>query len=110
MKRMFRLGNFVNDIPLKTKFFLFLSLVYSPILVVNLIFMDRMSELIREREEQNLDISMERARKDIHNFIDGGVAVSHALSTDKTLYEMLDREYESQLDFYETFDERSGIG
>ena len=47
---------------------------------------------------------MERARKDIHNFIDGGVAVSHALSTDKTLYEMLDREYESQLDFYETFD------
>ena len=50
MKRMFRLGNFVNDIPLKTKFFLFLSLVYClPILVVNLIFMDRMSELIRER-------------------------------------------------------------
>jgi|GEM_PF-99083 len=107
MKRMFRLGNFVNDIPLKTKFFLiFVIGVLLPILVVNLIFMDRMSELIREREEQNLDISMERARKDIHNFIDGGVAVSHALSTDKTLYEMLDREYESQLDFYETFDEQ----
>ena len=64
MKRMFRLGNFVNDIPLKTKFFLiFVIGVLLPILVVNLIFMDRMSELIREREEQNLDISMERARK-----------------------------------------------
>ncbi|GAE08269.1 histidine kinase internal region [Paenibacillus sp. JCM 10914] len=107
MKRIWKQGNFVNDIPLKYKFFLiFVVGVLLPILVINILFSDRMSDLIREREEQNLDISMERARKDIHNFIDGGVAVSHALSTDKTLYEMLDREYASQLDFYDTFDEQ----
>ncbi|RCX16754.1 two-component system sensor histidine kinase YesM [Fontibacillus phaseoli] len=68
--------------------------------------MNRMSDLIKEREQQNLEISLERARKDIHDFMDGGVAVSHALNTDKTLYEMLDRTYQNPVDFYETFDEQ----
>ncbi|MEC0368815.1 sensor histidine kinase [Paenibacillus chibensis] len=107
LKRMFKLRSFVNDIPLNYKFFLiFFVGVLLPILVINLLVMDRMSTLIKAREEQNLEISLERARKDIHDFIDGGVAVSHALSTDKTLYEMLDREYKNQLDFYDTFDEQ----
>lgn len=107
LRRAFKLRSFVNDIPLKYKFFLiFFVGVLLPILVINLLVMDRMSTLIKAREEQNLEISMERARKDIHDFIDGGVAVSHALSTDKTLYEMLDRKYVNQLDFYDTFDEQ----
>ncbi|MGZ7442587.1 sensor histidine kinase [Paenibacillus sp. TH7-28] len=97
----------VNDIPLNYKFLLiYLVGVLLPILVIILLFMTRMSDFIMEREEQNLEISMERARKDIHDFIDGGVAVSHALNTDKALYEMLDREYSGQLDFYATFDEQ----
>lgn len=97
----------VNDIPLNYKFLLiYLVGVLVPILVIILLFMTRMSDFIMEREEQNLEISMERARKDIHDFIDGGVAVSHALNTDKALYEMLDREYSGQLDFYATFDEQ----
>lgn len=107
LKRKFKLRKFVNDIPLNYKFFLiFFVGVLLPIIVIHLLVMDRMSELIKAREEQNLEISLERARKDIHDFIDGGVAVSHALNTDKTLYEMLDREYKDQLDFYETFDEQ----
>ncbi|MGN7358229.1 cache domain-containing sensor histidine kinase [Paenibacillus sp. SAF-054] len=107
LKRKLKLRSFVNDIPLNYKFFLiFFVGVLLPIVVINLLVMDRMAGLIKAREEQNLEISMERARKDIHDFIDGGVAVSHALSTDKTLYEMLDREYANQLDFYEMFDEQ----
>ncbi|KAG2865075.1 hypothetical protein PC115_g25532, partial [Phytophthora cactorum] len=65
-----------------------------------------MSGLIKEREEQNLQISLERARKDIHTMIDGGIAVSHALITDKLLSESMDRVYNGQLDFYNTFDEQ----
>ncbi len=107
LKKKFKLRSFVNDIPLNYKFFLiFFVGVLLPIVVINLLVMDRMAGLIKAREEQNLEISMERARKDIHDFIDGGVAVSHALSTDKTLYEMLDREYANLLDFYEMFDEQ----
>ncbi|GIO86003.1 histidine kinase [Paenibacillus faecis] len=97
----------VNDIPLNYKFIvIYIVGVLLPIVVMNVLFMDRMSGLIREREEQNLEISLERARKDIHDFIEGGVAVSHALNTDKTLYEMLDRIYKDPPDFYAAFDEQ----
>ena len=103
----FRLRRIINDIPLNYKFLMILVIgVLLPIIIINLMFMDRMSDFIKAREEQNLDISLERARKDIHDYIDGGVAVSHALNTDKALNEMLDRTYEGQLDFYETFDEQ----
>ncbi len=106
-KRKTGFTKFVNDIPLNYKFFMiYIVGVLLPILLLNLLFMDRMSGLIREREDQNLEISLERARKDIHDFIDGGVAVSHALNTDKTLYEMLDRTYKDPLDFYAAFDEQ----
>lgn len=106
-KRKLGFTNIVNDIPLNHKFIMiYIVGVLLPIVVMNVLFMDRMSGLIREREEQNLEISLERARKDIHDFIEGGVAVSHALNTDKTLYEMLDRIYKDPPDFYAAFDEQ----
>ncbi|WP_410770452.1 sensor histidine kinase [Fontibacillus sp. BL9] len=107
LKRRFKFRKIVNDIPLNYKFILiYLVGVLLPIIIINLVVMNRMSDLIKEREQQNLEISLERARKDIHDFMDGGVAVSHALNTDKTLYEMLDRTYQNPVDFYETFDEQ----
>lgn len=107
MYKKFRLRGIVNDIPLNYKFMLIYVIgILLPIIVSNYMFMDRMSGLIKEREEQNLQISLERARKDIHTMIDGGVAVSHALITDKLLSESMDRQYSGQLDFYSTFDEQ----
>lgn len=107
LKRRFKFRKIVNDIPLNYKFILiYLIGVLLPIIIINLVVMNRMSDLIKAREQQNLEISLERARKDIHDFMDGGVAVSHALNTDKTLYEMMDRTYKSEVDFYETFDEQ----
>lgn len=107
MERRFRFRKIVNDIPLNYKFLLIYIIgVFLPIVVINIVFLDRMTGLIKDREEQNLQISLERARKDIHDFIEGGVAVSHALNTDKTLYENLDRSYGSAVEFYEMFDEQ----
>lgn len=107
LERKWKLRKIVNDIPLNFKFLLIFFIgVLLPIILLNLLFMDRMSDLIKSREEQNLEISLERARKDIHDYLDGGVAVSHALSRDKTLYEMLDQTYEDPLDFYTAFDEQ----
>lgn len=107
MFKKFRFRGIVNDIPLNYKFMLIYVVgILLPIIVINYLFMDRMSGLIKEREEQNLQISLERARKDIHTMIDGGIAVSHALITDKLLSESMDRLYDGQLDFYNTFDEQ----
>ncbi|ASA26093.1 sensor histidine kinase [Paenibacillus donghaensis] len=108
MKRKnLRFGSIVNNIPLNYKFSLiYIVGVLLPIIIINLVFLDRISDLIKSREQQNLEISLERARKDIHDFIEGGLAVSYALSNDKNLYEMLDRTYENGSDFYATFDEQ----
>lgn len=106
-KRKFRFGNIVNDIPLNYKFFLiYIVGVLLPIMIINLVFLGRITDLIKSREQQNLEISLERARKDIHDYIEGGVAVSYTLAADKNLYEMLDRPYKDSIEFYNTFDEQ----
>lgn len=95
----------INDVPLNQKFMMmFLLGVLVPILAVNLLFTERISEMIKSSEQQNLEISFERARKDIRDLIEGGVAVSHALATDKALYELLDHTYDNSLDFYAAYD------
>ncbi|MBU5670851.1 sensor histidine kinase [Paenibacillus brevis] len=107
MKKRFRFRTLINDIPLNYKFILIYVIgVLLPIMVINIVFLDEMTGIIKEREEQNLEISLERARKDIHDYIDGGVAVGHALSTDKMLYETLDRSYEGAIEFYEMFNDQ----
>ncbi|WP_042196206.1 sensor histidine kinase [Paenibacillus camerounensis] len=106
LKKKLRFNNIVNDIPLNYKFILiYIVGVLLPIMVINLVFLGRITDLIKSREEQNLEISLERARKDIHDFIEGGVAVSYTLSTDKNLYEMLDRPYKDSIEFYDAYDE-----
>ncbi|GIO42117.1 sensor histidine kinase [Paenibacillus apis] len=107
MRKRIRFRTLINDIPLNYKFILIYVIgVLLPIVVINIVFLGEMTGIIKEREEQNLEISLERARKDIHDFIDGGVAISHALNTDKMLYETLDRTYESPIEFYEIFDDQ----
>lgn len=106
-RKKFRFRKVVNDIPLNYKFSLIYVIgVLLPIIIINLVFLDRISDLIKSREQQNLEISLERARKDIHDFIEGGVAVSYTLSADKNLYELLERTYGNSIEFYDTFDEQ----
>lgn len=104
-RKKFRFRTIVNDIPLNYKFSLIYVIgVLLPIIIINLVFLDRISDLIKSREQQNLEISLERARKDIHDMIEGGVAVSYSLSSDKNLYELLERTYANPIDFYDVFD------
>lgn len=106
-RKKFRFRTIVNDIPLNYKFSLiYIIAVLLPIIIINLVFLDRISDLIKSREQQNLEISLERARKDIHDFIEGGVAVSYTLSSDKNLYELLERTYGDSIEFYDTFDDQ----
>lgn len=106
-RKKFRFKKIVNDIPLNYKFSLiYIVGVLLPIIIINLVFLDRITVLIKSREQQNLEISLERARKDIQDFIEGGVAVSYTLSSDKNLYELLERRYGNSSEFYDTFNEQ----
>jgi two-component system, sensor histidine kinase YesM len=104
VNRKFGLLSKVDDIPLTYKFlFIYLVCVLLPIIAINVLFLDRFSQNIKAREQQNLEISLDRAKKSVYENIEGGVAISNAVSTDRTLNEALDKIYESQVDFYEVY-------
>ncbi|WP_239613499.1 cache domain-containing sensor histidine kinase [Cohnella mopanensis] len=97
---------FVNNIPLNWKFTLiYLFCVLLPILTINVLFFRQMSENIQSREQNNLQMTIERAAKNATDMIEGGVTLSHSVATDRILYEMLDKEYADVVDFYESFNE-----
>ncbi|WP_372630151.1 sensor histidine kinase [Cohnella sp.] len=98
--------SFVNNIPLKWKFTLiYLMCVLVPILTINVLFFRQMSQHIQSREQNNLQMTIEQAAKKAMNMIEGGVTLSHSVATDRTLYEVLDKEYTDVVEFYDIFNE-----
>ncbi|WEK54591.1 MAG: sensor histidine kinase [Candidatus Cohnella colombiensis] len=94
----------VNDIPLTWKFVLiYLLCVMLPIVTINFIFYQKVSENIQAREENHLQMTLDRAAKKITDIIVGGVTLSHSVATDRSLYEDLDRSYTDLVEFYGTF-------
>lgn len=97
---------FVNNIPLKWKFTLiYLLCVLVPILTINVLFFQQMSDNVQSREQNNLQMTIERTAKKVMDMIDGGVTLSHSVATDRTLYELLDKNYPDIVDYYESFNE-----
>ncbi|MUT64698.1 sensor histidine kinase [Paenibacillus sp. NEAU-GSW1] len=104
MRRPIGWLSFVNNIPLNWKFTLiYLLCVLVPILTINVLFFQQVSENIQTREQNNRQMAIERAAKKAMDMIEGGVTLSHSVATDRTLYEALDKEYADIVDFYETF-------
>ncbi|CAM3222134.1 sensor histidine kinase [Paenibacillus lupini] len=94
----------INDIPLKYKFLLiYLLCVLLPIVTINLFFYQRNSEDIKIREQDNLRKSIERASGELLGMIDESVALSRSIGSDDSLYEVLDRTYDSPSDYYEVY-------
>ncbi|WP_274653863.1 sensor histidine kinase [Paenibacillus humicola] len=94
----------VNDIPLKYKFLLIYFLcVLLPIMTINLFFYQQNSANIRIREQDNLRKSIERASGELLGMIDESVALSHSIASDDSLYEALDRQYGSPVEYYDEY-------
>jgi len=97
--------NKVNDISLNIKFILiFVICLLMPMVCINAIFLNRYLEVVRNREERNYQISMERTKTDINALLEDGIAVSHSISTDTGLYDILDIQFANTLDYYFIFD------
>ncbi|WP_172193628.1 sensor histidine kinase [Saccharibacillus qingshengii] len=95
----------LNDIPLKRKFLLiYLLCVLLPIMSINLFFYARTSADIEIRERENLRRSVERAGGELLGMIDESVALSRSIAADDSLYEALDRTYDSPSDYYTMYD------
>ncbi len=97
---MRRLGS-VNDIPLTWKFTLiYLLCVLIPIISINALFYHNVSKNVQASEENNLQMTLDRAAKKISDIIVGGVTLSHSVATDRSLYEELDWRYSDLVEFY----------
>lgn len=98
--------NKVNDVPLNFKFLLiYVVCLLVPIIIVNAVFLNRFSEIVRDRENNNYQISMDRTRVDINTMIEGCIAVSHSISTDTALFNLLDTNFLNNLEYYDTYKE-----
>jgi len=94
----------INDIPLKLKFLLiYLLCVLVPIMSINVFFYYRNSEDIQLREKENLRKSMERASGELLGMIEESVALDRSIASDDSIYEALDREYESPIEYYKVY-------
>lgn len=94
----------INDIPLKYKFILvYVFCVLIPIVSMNLAFLNEVTSMVREREMENLRISMDRAKYDLEDLVKSAVAVSHSVSSDRFLCEMLERKYDGVNEFYDIY-------
>ncbi len=103
LKRIF--FNKVNDIPLNFKFLLiYVVCLLVPIIIINAVFLNRFSEIVRDRENNNYQISMDRTRVDINTMIEGCIAVSHSISTDTALFNLLDTNFSNNIEYYNIYD------
>ncbi len=95
----------VNDIPLKFKFLIiYIVCLLIPIIVINISFVDKFSNIIQEKEENTYKISLERTRVDIVTMFDGCIAASHSISSDRTLHNILDRNFLNGEEYFEVYD------
>jgi len=98
------LFNFINDIHLNSKFLMiYIFCVIVPILTVNLIFWNRISNDMKERETENYNISINRVETDISAILEGSVDVSHSVSSDKDLYVTMEKSFNGAREYYEVF-------
>ena len=96
--------NFINDIHLNSKFLMiYIFCVLVPILTVNLIFWNRISNDMKEREMENYNISINRVETDFSAILEGSVDVIHSVSSDKDLYVTMEKSFNSAREYYEVF-------
>lgn len=95
----------VNDIPLKFKFLIiYIVCLLIPIIIINISFINKFSNIIQDREKNNYKISLERTRVDIVTMLDGCISTGHSISSDRTLYNILDRNFSDSEEYFDVYD------
>ncbi|OPJ61389.1 sensor histidine kinase [Clostridium oryzae] len=100
------LFSFINDIPLNFKFLMIYVLcVLVPMLTINIVFVNKISQDMKSREKENLNISINRAQTDITSIMEGCVDITHSVSSDKYLYEKMEKSYRNDSQYYEVYND-----
>lgn len=98
------LFNYINDIPLNFKFLMiYVICVLVPMLTINIIFWNKISNDIKDRETENFNISIDRVETEIYSILTGCVDVSYSVSSDKVLYEKMEEDFNSNSEYYKVY-------
>ncbi|AZO96250.1 sensor histidine kinase [Halocella sp. SP3-1] len=101
---MGKYSNLLNDVKVKYKLiFIYIVCVVAPIIVINLIFYNNMVANVKEINKNYYRLSTQRIVTKIENDFDFIISLSDKISLDQKLYEMLDKDYETNLDYVETY-------
>ncbi|MDO7908772.1 histidine kinase [Paenibacillus sp. JX-17] len=105
MKMIRKYLSFMNDMPIRYKFlFIYLLCVLIPILSINALFYAQINRNAEAREQENLQISVDRAGYDFIQMVNECVAIGNNVAADRTLYELLDNEYSDFDSYYDNYD------
>lgn len=90
----------INNIKLRDKLLIvyFIS-VFIPIILTNVIFYNVTTKNIRAQKIHDLSLSLEQIASEFSMTVDDAVGVSSALYTDNKIYTLLDRKYDSLLQY-----------
>lgn len=95
---------FLDNIKLKYKlFFVYIFCVFCPIIIINLIFYRHMVRNVRAIQENYYRLAAQRIISRIENDLETVTSLCNRISFDKTLYEMLDREYPAEIEYVEAY-------
>ncbi|MBZ4673023.1 MAG: hypothetical protein JG762_1253 [Deferribacteraceae bacterium] len=104
MKVQRKIFDIVDDISLNKKFFsIYLMCILIPIVITNIFFLNTVGTYVKERENKNRKISLDRAASEIEDILQAGIDISQAVSMDRSLYSLLDKNYPSDIDYYGSF-------
>jgi len=94
----------INNLPIRSKFILLYVLgVLLPICVLLIYVLTNVTSEIRLREMRNAEQSLSRVYAALEGQYDAVVSLSNAISSDSQIEDLLDREYDSPVNYYNTY-------
>ncbi|MTI59699.1 MAG: HAMP domain-containing protein [Firmicutes bacterium] len=101
---MGKYSNLLNNIKVKYKLILiYVVCVVAPIIIINLIFYQNMVANVKEINKNYYRLSTQRIATKLENDFSLIVSLSNKIVLDQRLYEMLDKDYKTKLDYVEAY-------
>lgn len=101
---MGKYSNVLNNVKVKYKLILiYIVCVVAPIIIINLIFYQNMVANVKEINKNYYRLTTQRIATKLENDFDFIISLSDKISLDQKLYEMLDKDYETKLDYAEAY-------
>lgn len=101
---MNKFNTFLNNIQVKHKLILiYIFCVFAPIIIINAIFYQNTITNVKEIQKNYYRLSTQRLVTQFNNDFNFIVSLSNKISLDQKLYEMLDREYQNNLEYSKAY-------